>query len=121
MTAVDVTLLEPGMSAWVLDADRTDADMAQVRGGTIIGIDRTVDADTGELTTKVTTATAWRGSVRYDTFDASEIRTVDLMNTATVRGLIRAAAGIVASSKRSYTSDVAKAIDLQAQLARVLG
>lgn len=118
----EADLVELGMSVWALSADATDADMRQVKGGTVVAIETDVDAETGELQRRFVTATAWRGAIRFDVLTADEVAQLSPMNVAVVRGLIRVAAAAVAKPKRStISSDEARCIDLQYRLKEILG
>lgn len=117
----EVQLVEPGMSVWAMNADDTDADMRQARGGTVFSIESHVDTETGEVQRRFVTATAWQRRVRFDVVTADQVAQVAPMNVTAVRGLIRTAAAVVSSSKRALSTDEARCIDLQFRLKEILG
>jgi hypothetical protein len=121
MLAIDVDLVEIGMTVWALNADSTDADMRSVKGGIVVAVDQHVDSETGEITRTFTTATPWRGAVRFDFVADKDVAQVEPLNVAAVRNLIRTAGGVVAKTKRIFTTDEAKCVTLQHELLRVLG
>lgn len=117
----EVALVEVGCYVWVLDLDRTDADANAVKGGVVYAIETDVDTETGEVQRRFMCATQWRGAIRFDVVLADEVRTVDRAQANIIRNLIRAAAGVVAKSKRIFATDEARCIALQHELLKVLG
>lgn len=117
----DAQLVEIGMKVWALDLERNDLDARDIKGGVVIAIETNVDTDTGEIERRFICAEPWRGAVRFDAINASDVATVEPMNVAGVRNLIRAAARVVASSKRIFTTDEARCVDLQRNLMEALG
>lgn len=117
--AVPVDLIEIGCSVYALDSDQTDADMRNVKGGVVVAIETGANDD-GELQRRFITATSWRRDIRFDTLLAEHVAQADPPNTATIRGLIRTAAGVVAGAKRVGSAE-ARCIQLQHDLMVALG
>lgn len=117
----DTELVEVGMSIWPVDFDVTDLEASQVKGGTVVAIETDVDRDTGEVQRRFVCASPWRRTIRFDVITADQVKTVEPMNVAAVRTLIRSAARVVAESKRIFTTDEARCVRLQSELMEVLG
>lgn len=119
---MDTDLVELGCYVGALDLNSgTDADANQVQGGIVFAIESHADPDTGEVQRRFITATPWRGQVRFDVLLASEVKQVELPNSAMIRSLIRQAAKVVGQSKRAMGTDVARCITLQQTLMEILG
>lgn len=117
--AIPVDLIEIGCSVYALSSDQTDADMRQVKGGTVVAIETGANDD-GETQRRFITATTWRREIRFDSLLAEHVVQADPPNTAAMWQLIRTAAGVVKDSKKRG-SDTARCIALQHQLMEVLG
>lgn len=118
----DTQLVEIGMKVWALPvAELLDVDVNAVKGGTVVAIETDVDPDTAEVQRRFITAAVWRGGVRFDSLVADDVAQVEPMNVAGIRTLIRAAAKVVANSKRVFTTDEARCIDLQRNLMEAMG
>lgn len=117
--AIPVDLIELGCSVFGLSSDDTDADMTAVKGGVVVAIATGTNPTTGEQQRKFITATPWQRRIRFDELLADHVRQADPPNTASIRALIRTAAGVVAQSKR-VGSDEARCIHLQHDLMEAL-
>lgn len=119
MTTIPVELIELGCTVYGLTSDQTDADMRDVKGGVVVAIGTGYSRRTGEQMRKFVTATPWRGEIRFDELVADDVRQADPPNTASMRALIRTAAGVVAKANRVGSSE-ARCIQLQHDLMEAL-
>lgn len=117
--AIPVELIELGCTVYGLSSDDTDADMNAVKGGVVVAIATGTNRETGEQQRKFITATPWQRRVRFDELLADHVRQADPPNTASIRSLIRTAAGVVAQAKQ-IGSDTARCIQLQHDLMEAL-
>lgn len=119
MTTLAPDLVEIGMTVLALNLENdTDADLADVRGGVVVGVDTAIDADTGEVMRHFVTAKQWRRQIRWSSLNANEVRDVLPYDSAEIRRLIRAMARDVAAGKGVLLSDDLQLIDAMHVLAR---
>jgi hypothetical protein len=98
--AVDVEVVEPGMSVLALDLDEdTDADLQDVRGGVVIAVDTHRDVETDEIQRVFLCAKQWRREVRFSALLAGDVRDVLPFDSAAVRRLRRAMNRVAAEAK----------------------
>lgn len=119
----ETDLIDVGCTVWALDLNvdvDLDVDHRQVQGGIVVAIETAADPDTGELQRRFVTATPWQGRVRWDSLLASQVAQIAPPNTAAIRSLIRACAGVVAKSKRVMATDEARCIAAQYRLMETL-
>lgn len=118
----ETSLVALGAKVWALDLEQTDADASAVKGGIVISIETDVDPDTGEVQRRFVCAEPWQRNIRIDIVNADDVKTVEPMNVAAVRRLIRTAARLVGESKRAVIdSSEARLIDLQHRMKEILG
>ncbi|MCU1488320.1 MAG: hypothetical protein JWN67_5066 [Actinomycetia bacterium] len=121
LSLADLALVDIGATVYALDLNEdTDADTSQVKGGIVISIETGTDAESGETMRRFVTATPWHGQVRFDSLLAIEVRQVEVPNAGHIRSLIRAMAKVVATSKRSFTSNETKCIGAMGRLVEAL-
>ena len=115
--AIEVELVEVGMTVFDQPAD-VDPDQ-HINGGIVTAIETHVDANTGEVMRHFVCAEPYRGSVRFHTFTADQVRQVAPMQPANVRYLIRQL-GLMVSRSKQVLTDQAHAITAMHALMEVL-
>lgn len=119
-SALALDLIEIGCSVYAHRVDVTDTpDTRSIRGGVVVAIASGVNRTTGEIERKFITATPWRREVLFEEVLASEVAQVEPPSVASMRNLIRQAAGVVAAAKRVGSSE-ARCIQLQHDLMEAL-
>jgi hypothetical protein len=120
VTRSDLELVEPGCCVYTSEPDGDLLDH-QIRGGIVVWIETGFDKDSGELWRRFVTASPSGRGIRWEHLDAAQVRQIMGPNSASIRGLIRKMATVVALSKSTFSTDEARCINGQVTLMKALG